>query len=249
VAISANGSTILTYFAVDNAGNIESAHMLTVNIDSTLPAIVPSISGTLGANGWYVSNVTVSWSVTDSVSGIASSSGCGPVTLTACTTGTTLSCSGTSVAGLTNSGAVTVKVDEARVQTLDPSAANSFVANTNTTVTAYGEIVVDSNSSKALEVLGNGKVTANAVSVTGGVSAPAGAISPPPITGVSPRPDPFSSLAAPTYSGCNFTNYIMITGSETLAPGVYCGGITILGGKSTFNPGLYVVNGGGLAIK
>jgi hypothetical protein len=233
---------------VDNAGNIESAHMLTVNIDSTLPSIVPSVSGTLGANGWYVSNVTVSWTVTDPYSGIASSSGCGPVTLTSYTTGTTLSCSAASVAGLTNSGSVIVKIDEARVQTLDPSAANSFVANTNTTVTANGEIVVDSNSSKALAVLGNGKVTATAVSVTGGVSAPAGAISPLPKTGVSPRLDPFSSLAAPTYSGCNFTNYIMITGSETLAPGVYCGGITILGGKATFNPGLYIINGGGLSI-
>ena len=73
VTISANGSTMLTYFAVDNAGNTETAHMLTVNVDTTQPAIVPSVSGTLGANGWYVSNVTVSWSVTDPYSGIASS--------------------------------------------------------------------------------------------------------------------------------------------------------------------------------
>ena len=71
VSITANGTTILTYFAVDNAGNIESSHMLTVNIDSTLPVIVPSVSGTEGAAGWYVSNVTVSWTVTDPYSGIA----------------------------------------------------------------------------------------------------------------------------------------------------------------------------------
>lgn len=75
VLISANGSTTLTYFAVDNAGNIESAHMLTINVDTTQPAIVPSVSGIQGASGWYVSNVTVSWNVTDPYSGIGSSSG------------------------------------------------------------------------------------------------------------------------------------------------------------------------------
>jgi hypothetical protein len=32
------------------------------------------------------------------------------------------------------------------------------------------------------------------------------AISPAPVTGVTPRPDPFASLAPPAYSGCNFNN-------------------------------------------
>jgi glycosidase len=248
VPISANGSTILTYFAVDNAGNSESPHMLTINIDSTLPVIVPSVSGTLGAAGWYVSNTTVSWSATDSYSGIGSSTGCASVTLSSYTTGTTLTCSATSVAGLSNSASVTVKVDQARVQTLAPRAADSFVANSDARVAANGEIVVNSSAAKAMVVLGKGKVTASAVDVTGKVSAPAGAISPPPSTGVSARPDAYSSLAAPTYSGCNFTNYKLTHGSATLAPGVYCGGITISGGKATLSGGLYVVNGGGLTV-
>jgi hypothetical protein len=186
--------------------------------------------------------------VTDPYSGRASSTGCTPVTLTSYTAGATLTCSATSVAGLTNAGSVTVKVDKARVHTLDPKAAISFVANINTNVTANGEIFVNSNSSKAMVVVGNGKVTATSVSVAGGVGAPAGAIAPPPVTGVSPRPDPFSSLAAPTYAGCNFNNYKLIVGSATLTPGVYCGGITILGGKAAFSPGLYILNGGGLTI-
>ena len=33
--------------------------------DDTPPVITPSISGTLGSNGWYTSDVTVSWSVND----------------------------------------------------------------------------------------------------------------------------------------------------------------------------------------
>ena len=248
VTISANGSTTLTYFATDNAGNAETAHMLTVNVDTTVPAIVPAVSGTPGANGWYVSNVTVTWSVTDLYSGVASSTGCGPATLSAYTAGTTLTCTATSVAGLTNAASVTIKVDEARVHTLAPSSSGALTVASGATLSANGEIVVNSSSSQALVVNSRGKVTATTVDVTGGVSAPAGSIAPAPVTGVSPRPDPLATLAPPAYAGCNFTNYLLVGGSATLNPGVYCGGITVLGGKVTFNPGLYVVNGGGLSI-
>ena len=46
------------------------------------PVIAPQVTGTVGNNGWYVSNVTVNWSVTDP-SGIASSSGCAATSDTA----------------------------------------------------------------------------------------------------------------------------------------------------------------------
>jgi glycosidase len=248
VTISASGTTSLTYFAVDNAGNIGPSLTLPVNIDATQPVIVPSVSGTPGANGFYVSTVTVTWTVTDSISGIATSTGCGPAALSAYTAGTTLTCSATSVAGLANSASVTVKIDEARVTALDPSASSALLVDTASSVTASAEIVVNSDSSKALVVDGSGKVTATSVSVTGGVSAPSGSITPPPVTGVTPRPDPLANLAAPTYSGCNFTNYKLASGTATLRPGVYCGGIKITGGTAIFKSGLYILNGGGLTI-
>src|SRR4029450_737704 len=53
---------------------------LTVPSDATPPVITPNVSGTLGNNGWYTSNVGVSWTVVDNESSIASSSGCGPTT-------------------------------------------------------------------------------------------------------------------------------------------------------------------------
>src|SRR5439155_383069 len=71
--------------------------------DTTPPVITPSIAGTTGANGWYVSNVTVAWSVTDPESGITFSSGCGPTTLTADTAGITLVCTATNGVGLSAS--------------------------------------------------------------------------------------------------------------------------------------------------
>lgn len=248
ITISANGTTTLTYFAVDSAGNIETSHMLTVNVDTTLPVISPGISGTRGANGFYISDVTVTWMVSDPYSGIGSSSGCSTVTLSTYTAGTTLTCSATSVAGLTNSASVTIKVDEARVHALDATIANAMFVSSNSSVTASGEVVVNSSSATALVVKSGGTVTATSVSITGGFSAPPGAINPAPMTGVTPRPDPLASVPAPTYGACNFTNYRLAGGSATLSPGVYCGGITITGGTANFKAGLYVLNGGGLTI-
>lgn len=80
-------------------------------IESTPPVITPTISGTLGNNGWYVSNVTITWAVTDGESAITSTSGCGNTTLNSNTNGTTRTCTATSGGG-TTSQSVTVKVDK-----------------------------------------------------------------------------------------------------------------------------------------
>jgi hypothetical protein len=53
------------------------------------PTITPTIRGTLGANGWYQSNVTVNWTYSSPPN---SSTGCDARTITADTTGTSLLC-------------------------------------------------------------------------------------------------------------------------------------------------------------
>jgi hypothetical protein len=78
--------------------------------DTTAPVVTPNVTGTLGANGWYTSNVNLSWSVTDDQSTVTSSSGCGPVSQTIDTTGTTYTCSATSAGG-TGSNSVIIKRD------------------------------------------------------------------------------------------------------------------------------------------
>ncbi|MGH3078234.1 MAG: PxKF domain-containing protein [Gaiellaceae bacterium] len=108
---------------------------LTVNsapaTDTTPPVITPDVSGTLGDNGWYVSDVTVSWNVVDDESAISSSSGCGPTTINADTTGTTLTCTATSAGG-TASDSVTIKRDAtAPTVVLDPSADSCSVPGNN----------------------------------------------------------------------------------------------------------------------
>jgi hypothetical protein len=63
--------------------------------DVTPPQITLAVFGTVGDNGWYVSNVLVNWTVSDPESGILSQTGCGPTTLSADTAGTKLTCSAT----------------------------------------------------------------------------------------------------------------------------------------------------------
>jgi hypothetical protein len=61
------------------------------------PQITLTIYGTLGSNSWYVSNVTVNWTVT----GAENSTGCDAKTLAADTAATTLTCTATSDGGNT----------------------------------------------------------------------------------------------------------------------------------------------------
>jgi hypothetical protein len=64
------------------------------------PTITPTVIGTLGNNGWYTSNVTVSWSVADSVgASISTQTGCTPVTVAADTAGKSFTCSAATAGG------------------------------------------------------------------------------------------------------------------------------------------------------
>jgi hypothetical protein len=78
--------------------------------DLTPPLVVAEVNGTEGANGWYVSDVEVSWSVTDPESAILSEVGCEPVTVTEDTEGVTFTCTAISSGG-TTIGSVTLKRD------------------------------------------------------------------------------------------------------------------------------------------
>jgi hypothetical protein len=80
--------------------------------DTTPPRITAKLLGTAGAEGWWVTNVTIQWSATDPESGIAKRTGCGKGKLTAETTGKTLTCTARNNAGLVSKRTVTVKVDK-----------------------------------------------------------------------------------------------------------------------------------------
>jgi len=115
---STPGSHVITVQVSDNGSGSYNTSNATFTLvvqaptppDPTPPEITYTVTGTLGANGWYVSDVTVSWSVSDPESAVTSTSGCGTTTIDYDTTGVTLTCTATSAGG-TSSVSVTIERD------------------------------------------------------------------------------------------------------------------------------------------
>jgi hypothetical protein len=133
---------------------------------------------------------------------------------------------------------------------LDPSAPNAFTASGGAAVSMNCGLAINDINSIAANISGGASVTASAISITGGYSLGGGAsVSPLPTTGVPATADPFASVAGPASGACNYTNYNPGWGNWTLNPGTYCGGIVINNGATAlFNPGTYVINGGGITF-
>lgn len=152
------------------------------SMDSTSPLITPTLTGTVGNNNWYRSAVSVTWSVTDPESGIASSTGCGPTTLPNDTPGTTLTCSAVNGVGLSNSLPITIKIDKTPPTISGMPAPGCTLWPPNhklvqvATVTASdalsqpvpGSLLVTGTSNEPENGLGDGD-TAPDIVVTGGI--------------------------------------------------------------------------------
>ena len=111
-------------------------------VDHTAPAVTPTVTGTMGNNDWYRSNVSVSWNVTDNESPITSRAGCDPSTLSADSGGTAFACTATSAGGQ-GSGSVTVKRD-ATPPTITCGAAPTFELGQS--IATVSAVVTDSLS-------------------------------------------------------------------------------------------------------
>jgi hypothetical protein len=101
-------------------------------LDSTPPVITPTVTGTLGGDGWYTSDVHVSWTVVDPESGISSRSGCDPTNIVADTAGLTLTCAATSGGG-DASRSVTIKRDATKPTVAAASTTPANLAGWNNT--------------------------------------------------------------------------------------------------------------------
>ena len=152
--------------------------------DTSAPSITANISGTLGDNGWYTSDVTVSWTVDEPQSShTLSKSGCGTVTIKSDTTGVSYTCEATSAGG-TASKTVTILRDATppTVDSVDAPAANSNGwYNSPVTVTwncsDATSGVVDASPSNTLDAEGTnlgllGGCTDNAGNVTQNIQGP-----------------------------------------------------------------------------
>ena len=139
------------------------------------------------------------------------------------------------------------------IYVLDPSASPAMSVNGNVSINSSCGLLVDSTSSSGMSFNGNVTVTAPTIGVVGGYTSTGNVtLSPTPKTGGIAATDPLAYVPAPSTSGCAHTSFTLNgnTGSSgspyQLYPGTYCGGITVSGNAYLhFNPGTYVLNGGG----
>lgn len=133
---------------------------------------------------------------------------------------------------------------------LHPTFQGAYYTDGGTTVTSTCGMKVNSNDSqKAINNQGS-TTMAGTIQVVGGVTNQ-GTLSPTPSQITGPVTDPLASLAVPTTSGLTVraNSTTSLTGTVTINPGVYNGGISIgQGANVTMNPGLYYLNNGGLFL-
>jgi len=102
----------------------------------------------------------------------------------------------------------------------------------------------------AILSVGGGCITASSIGVV--LRLLGGCTNPPPVVGIDPAGDPLGYLTPPAVGGCTFTNMVVNSAARTtLNPATYCGGITVAKanrGDIVFNPGLYILDGGGLVV-
>jgi hypothetical protein len=191
---------------------------------ATPPTIFPTVSGTLGNNGWYTSDVTVSWTVTDNGSAITNKSGCDSATVTTDTLGTTFTCSATNGGG-TASKSVTIPHDVTSptiIGSASPAANANGWSNSSVTVSFT---CTDATSGVASCTAPQNLNEGAGQSVSGNAADKAGNTANTQITGIN------VDLAAPVVTVTGVTNGATYTLGSIPAAG--CSTTDILSGVQT----------------
>jgi hypothetical protein len=150
------------------------------------------------------------------------------------------------------SGVARAQSCQACAVVLDPQAGKAFTSGNGAQVSLSNcGIRVNSSSTSAFYATGGARVNASSIQVAGGYSIVNGAsATPTPQTGAQPAADPFASITPPTPSSClshpDYTSWGQ-NGNYEIYPGTYCVGLAVSNGVTAhFNPGVYVINGGGI---
>lgn len=85
----------------------------------------------------------------------------------------------------------------------------------------------NSKASDGLVAEGLGTISSKVICTSGGYVGAKNAFDPAPATDCPVAADPLASRMAPSDTKCDFTNFKVEIGLQTLRPGVYCGGLVI----------------------
>lgn len=107
----------------------------------------------------------------------------------------------------------------------------------------------NSTSKQGIRLDSNSSMKASSICSAGGYMAKTTAVNPIPATDCPPADDPLAGRPEPSIDSCDKTNFSISSGTKTLDPGTYCGGIEISNTASVvFNPGTYIIKDGNFVV-
>ena len=157
----------------------------------------------------------------------------------------------TATLNVSSTASVAVTPPAGCIYVLSSNASPALRMTGSASATSSCGVFINSNGKPALSLTGSSHLDATFTDINSGTYSTTGSavISPTPNTSGGSVSDPLATLAEPSVGGCDYTNYsISGSGTTTISPGVYCGGISISGsGTVIFNSGMYILNGGGFS--
>jgi probable HAF family extracellular repeat protein len=109
---------------------------LVTPVDATAPVVAASVAGTAGKNGWYTTDVNVSWVVADPEAPIGARIGCGTDIVNVDSPGSEHTCQAKSMGGTSSVAMVTIKRDTGKPSVTVPRPQNGAVYGRNQVVSA-----------------------------------------------------------------------------------------------------------------
>ncbi|MCG8441757.1 MAG: pilus assembly protein TadG-related protein [Caulobacterales bacterium] len=133
---------------------------------------------------------------------------------------------------------------------LDEQASGTVSLDSNARMSASNcGIYSNSTSGSGLKSYSNALLHAKFTCSAGGYDGGSGNFAPTPVTDCPPIDDPLVNRAAPPIGACDETNMVVKDKTQTLYPGVYCGGLTVDGNAEVWlSEGVYVMLDGPLVV-
>ncbi len=137
------------------------------------------------------------------------------------------------------------------VLALDPSGNKALHLDKKARLVANGcGAYSNSTHVDSIRLDADSELAASLVCSAGGVKARTTAVQPDPLTDCPTVDDPLAGRAEPKVGKCDFTGLEIKTGSQVLAPAVYCGGLRISGDAVvTLKEGDYIIKDGEFRIE
>lgn len=136
------------------------------------------------------------------------------------------------------------------IYSLDPSGPKAIEVENGGELTTNCGVSINSTNPNALDVNNSGQLNTQGggIAIAGGWTGNK-TPTPTPSSGAPLFENPLKDLTMPTVGACDHTSKVIVSGTMTLSPGVYCGGIEVTTGeRANLESGLYIINGGGITV-